>query len=86
MNLNMIRPKNKTEDLLLSLNKNCGTLLNQIHTRPEETLECKMFKSRKTFHFDTPTQVKEDWMVGLTDIEVYVSIFNINTTNNKFNL
>ena len=29
MNLNMIQPKNKTEDLLLSITKNCETLLKQ---------------------------------------------------------
>ena len=31
MNLNMIRVKNETEDLLLSLSKNCETLIEQTH-------------------------------------------------------
>ena len=44
MNLNMIRPKNETEDLLLSITKNCETLIKQTHTKPEETLEFKMNK------------------------------------------
>ena len=39
MNLNMIRPKNETEYLLLSITKNCETIIYQIHTGPEETLE-----------------------------------------------
>ena len=34
MNLNMIRPKIETEDLLLSLNKNCETLIKQTHRKP----------------------------------------------------
>ena len=34
MNLNMIRPKKETEDLLLSKSKNCETLIKQTHTRP----------------------------------------------------
>ena len=77
MNLNMITPKNETEDLLLSITKNCETLIEQTHRKPEETLEFKMTKSRETFHFNPPIQVKEDWMLGLVDLEVYNSIFNI---------
>ena len=86
MNLNMIRPKNETEDLLLSITKNCETLIEQTHRKAEETLEFKMTKSRETFHFIPPIQVKEDWMIGLTDLEVYNSIFNITEENNKFQL
>ena len=37
MNLNMIRPKNQTEGLLLSVTENCGTSIEQTHTKPEET-------------------------------------------------
>ena len=86
MNLNMIRPKNKTEDLLLSITKNCETLIQQTHRKPEETLEFKMIEPRETFHFNPPIQVKEDWMLGLVDLELYNSIFNITEENNKFQL
>ena len=86
MNLNMIRPKNEIEDLLLSLTKNCETLVQQTHRKPEETLEFKMTEPRKTFHFKPPTQSKGDWMLGLIDLEVYNSIFNITKENNKFEL
>ena len=86
MNLNMIRPKNETEDLLLSITKNCETLIEQTRRKPEETLEFKMIKSRETFHFNPPIQVKEDWMLGLVGLEVYNSIFNITEENNKFEL
>ena len=86
MNLNRIRPKNETEDLLLSITKNCETLIEQTHRKPEETLEFKMTKSRETFHFNPPIQVKEVWMIGLVDLEVYNSIFNITEENNKFKL
>ena len=51
MNLNMIRPKNETENLLLLISKNCETLIDQKHRKAEETLEFKMIKSRETFHF-----------------------------------
>ena len=86
MNLNMIRPKNQTEDLLLSITKNCETLIDQTHRKAEETLEFKIIKPRETFHFKPPNQVKGDWMIGLVDLVVYISIFNITEQNNKFKL
>ena len=42
MNLNMIRPKNETDDLLLSITKNCEKLVEQTHRKAEDTLEVKM--------------------------------------------
>ena len=86
MNLNMIQPKNETEDLLLSITKNCEKLVEQTHRKPEETLEFKMLKSREIFHFSPPIHTKGDWMLGLIDLEVYNSIFNITKENNKFEL
>ena len=82
----MIRPKNETEDLLLSITKNCEKLVEQTHRKPEETLEFKMLKPRETFHFNKPIHTKGDWMLGLIDLEVYISIFNITEENNKFQL
>ena len=86
MNLNMIQPKNETEDLLLSITKNCQTLIEQTHRKAEETLEFKMIKPREIFHFKPPIQIQGDWMIGLTNLEVYNSIFNITEENNKFQL
>ena len=85
MNLNVIRPKNQIEDLLLSTTKNCETLSKETHRKAEETLEFKMTQPKETFHFNSPIQIKGDWTLRLTGLEVYNSIFNINTTNNKFN-
>ena len=82
----MIQPENETEGLLLSITKNCKTLIDQTHRKAEETLEFKMIKSKQTFHFKPPIQVKGDWMIGLTDLEVYNSIFNITKENNKFEI
>ena len=86
MNLNTIPPKNETEDLLLSITKNCETLIEQTQTKPQETWEFKVIKPRQIFHFDSPIQIKVDWMIGLTSWEVYNSIFNITEDNNKFEL
>ena len=82
----MIRPKNETEDLLLSITKNCQTLIEQLLRKAEETLEYKLSKQRETFHFKPPILIKDIWMLGLMDLETYNSIFNITEENNKFEL
>ena len=82
----MIRAKNETEGLLISITKNCETLIEQTHRKPEETLEFKMIKPREIFLFTPPVHFKGDWMLGLTELEVYNSIFNITKENNKFEL
>ena len=64
MNLNMIQPKNETEDLLFSITKNCETLIEQTHRKAQENLEFKMIKPKETFHFEPPIQTKGDWMLG----------------------
>ena len=45
-----------------------------------------MIKPKETFHFTPPVRIKGDWMIGLTDLEAYNSIFNITEENNKFKL
>ena len=45
-----------------------------------------MTKQRETFHLKPPIQTEGDWMIGLVDLEVYNSIFNITEENNKFQL
>ena len=85
MNLNIVRPKFLTEDLLLSITKICETLIEQAHRKAEETLEFKITNPRQTFHFNPVIEVTEDWMIGLSSLEVYI-FFNINTTNNQFKL
>ena len=82
----MIRPKNEIEDLLLSITKNCQTLIDQTRRKAEETLEFKMTKPRENFHFKPPISIEGSWMIGLTDLEVYNSIFNLTEENNKLQL
>ena len=82
----MIRPKIATKDLLLSITKNCETLIHQTGTRGQEMLECKKVKPRAFFHFNPPLEVKDDWMIGLTTLEVHNSVFNITEEIIKFEL
>ena len=86
-NLEMIRSINETEHLLLlSITKNCETLIKQTHTKGQETLEFQLIKPGETFHFNPPIQFENDWMLGLIDLEVYNSILNITKENNNFKL
>ena len=45
----MIRHTIGTEDFLLPITKNCGKLIEQTHTKPQETLESKATKPRDFF-------------------------------------
>ena len=45
-----------------------------------------MTRRGETFHFNPPFHFKENWMLGLTSLEVYNSIFNITEENNNFKL
>ena len=53
----MIQPRNRTEDLMLSITKNCQTLIEQTHTKPQET-EFKHTKPRETFSFYHQSRLK----------------------------
>ena len=59
-------------------------LIEQTKKKSEETLDFKFVKSRETFHFIPPISIEGPWMIGLTNLEVYNSLFNIKKGNNKF--
>ena len=82
----MIQSKKKTQDLLLSFIKSCETLIEQTHTKPQETSEFKLTKSRQSFSFKPSNNLGLDSkvMIGLTILEVINSIFNVTEEKNKF--
>ena len=82
----MIRRKNETEYLLLSIIRNGEKLNDQTHRKAEETLEFKLNKPRETFHFNPPLSIEGDWMIGLLNLEVYISLFDITEEKNIFQL
>ena len=45
-----------------------------------------MIKPREIFHFKPQIQIQGDWMLGLVNLEVYNSIFNITEEKNKFEI
>ena len=79
----MIRPTNETEDILLSIAKNCETLIKQTHTKPQET-ETKNNQPREIFSFKPSISYESFWMMGLSDLEVHNSGFDITEEFNKF--
>ena len=42
--------------------------------------------NQEKINFNPPIQTEGEWMLGLIDLEVYNSIFNITKENNKFEL
>ena len=86
MNLDMIQPRIETEDLLLSVTKNCETVIKHTHEKPQKTFEYKLTQPRETFFFKPPISVEGSWMIRLTSLEVYNSVFHITEENNKYEL
>ena len=86
MNLNVIRPKNERKYLIISIIKNCETLIKQTDTKPQVTLDFKLTQPRKTFQFNPPFSIEGSWMLGLTSLELDNCIFNITEeiTNSNF--
>ena len=82
----MIRPKNATEDLFLSITKNCEKHNKQTHWKSKETLEVKLTQPEETFSFKPPISIEGSWMIGLTSLQVYNSIFKITEENNTIKL
>ena len=88
MNLAMIQSTNKTDDLLLSITKNCDALIQQTHTKPQETLEFKLSQPKQIFTFTPSNNLGFDSkvIIGLANVEVYTSLYNLTEQNNKFDL
>ena len=71
----MVRPKNETEKLFLSITKDCKTLIKQTHTRAHKTLEFKLTKPRETFSFKPWISIEGPWLIGLISLEIHNFIF-----------
>ena len=82
----MTRPKSETEDLLFLITKICETIIKQTHRKAEETMEFELNKPRKRFSFEPQTPLDWSWMIVLTNLEVYYSIYNITEQNSNIEL
>ena len=76
-------PKNQNETLLLEMVKKLDEIEKNTHTKPQETLEFKMVKPKQTFHFSEDLIIPEKWLMGLVNLQVYNTVYNITDRNNK---
>ena len=81
MDLSNFVTYDKKESLLLSI-----IFIENTLSKPQETLEFKMNKQKESFSFDIPLDLPEQWMMGLTSLEVYNTVYNITEKNNKFKI
>ena len=86
MDLSNFVTYDKKESLLLSIAKSNQEIVENTHSKPQETLEFKMKKQKESFSFDVPLELPEQWMMGVTSLEVYNTVNNITEKNNKIKL
>ena len=85
MDLSNFGTYNKQESLLLSIAKSNQEIVENTHSKPQETLEFKMNKQKESFSIDIPLEMPEQWMMGVTSLEVYNTVYNILKRTIKLN-
>ena len=75
-------------ELLLLIKKHTDTLIEQTKTKPQETLEFKMIRSKQTFSFNPPIYLVEEdkWLLAVGLFDCTNSVFNITDENNSFSI
>ena len=86
MDLSIFVTYDKKESLLLSFAKSNQNIVEKTHSKPQETLELKMTKQKESFSFDVSLILNEKWMMGVTSLEVYNTVYYINERNNKLQI
>ena len=73
---------------LLLIKKHTETLIEQTKTKPQETLEFKMIRSKQTFSFNPPLNLVEacKWFLAVSSFECTNSVLNITNENNSFSI
>ena len=86
MDLSSFVTYDKKESLLLGIAKSNQEIVENTHSKPQETLEFKMTKQKESFSFDVPLNINEKWMMRVTSLEVYNTVYNITNSNNKLEI
>ena len=86
MDLSTFVTYDKKESLLLGIAKSNHEIVENTHSKPQDTLEFKMTKEKESFSFDVPLQLNEKWMMGVTSLEVCNTVNNITNSNNKLEI
>ena len=63
-------------------------MIEQTTTKPEETLQFEMIRSKQTFSFNPPINLVEQdkWFLGVISLECTNSVFKITDENNSFSI
>ena len=70
----------------MSIAKSNLDIVENTLSKPQETLEFKMNKQKESFSFDIPLESPEKWMMRVTSLEVYNTVYNITEKNNKLKI
>ena len=75
-------------ELLLLIKKHTDTLIEQTKTRPQETLEFKMIRSKQIFSFNPPINLVEEgkWLLGVSLFDCTNSVSTTTYENNSFSI
>ena len=83
MDLSSFVTYDKKESLFLNIAKSNQEIVENTQSKPQETLEFKRTKQKESFLFDVPLTLNEKWMMGVTSLEVYNTVYNSTEKNNK---
>ena len=75
-------------ELLLLFKKHTDTFIDHTKTKPQETLEFKMIRSKQTFSFNPPINLVDEgkWLLAVSSFECTNSVSNITNENNSFSV
>ena len=75
MNLSNLVTYGKKASLHLSIDNSKKENVENTHCKPQETLEFKMDDQTELFALDEPLALREKWMMGLTSLEIYNTVY-----------
>ena len=70
----------------MSIAKSNLDIVENTLSKPQETLEFKMNEQKESFSFDVPLELNEQWMMGVTSLDVYNTVYKITEKNNKLKI
>ena len=76
----------KKESHLLISAKSNQEVVENTHSKPHKTLEIEITKQKESVSFDVPLELNEQWIMGVTSLEVYNTISNITNSIDKLKI
>ena len=85
MDLSNFVTYDKKESLFSSIAKSNQEFVENTHSKPQETLQFNMTKQKESFSPGVPLPLDDNWMLGVTSLEVYNTVYNTNEKKNNLN-